>query len=283
VTSRQIERVRKVMVKAGHGGFARRALALARPAISLSARRAGRVKLAPGASKLGGAPDLPAGAKWPSWRRRPLAFLAQLNLEDLAGFSSCADLPREGLLQFFFDAQQRTWGFDPKDRGSWRVLLQTEIGKPARVPGVRPYPSCRLQLRETTTLISGYSFDYEKLRPTEAQHEAYGEALEAVEAELGDAPLHQLLGNEWPVQGEMEVECQLASNGLHCGDPAAYETRRARTLARSAGQWRLLLQLDTDEKAGMMWGDLGRLYFWITERALAARRFDECWMVLQSF
>src|SRR5690348_5450832 len=123
------------MVKAGHGGFARRALALARPALSFAARRAGRAKLAPGTSKLGGWPDLPAGAKWPSWRRRPLAFLAQLNLEELAAFPSCADLPRAGLLQFFYDARQRAWGFDPEDRGGWRVLLQTEIGKPARVAG----------------------------------------------------------------------------------------------------------------------------------------------------
>ena len=41
-----------------------------------------------------------------------------------------------------------------------------------------------------------------------------------------------------------------------------------------AADWRLLLQLDTDDEASMMWGDLGRLYFWITGDALRRRAFD---------
>jgi uncharacterized protein YwqG len=256
VTARQIERVRRALEKAGHGKFAKRALALARPALSIKTRRAGKVKLAPGTSRIGGAPDLLPGAKWPSWKRQP---------------------------QFFYDPEQRTWGFDPKDRGSWRVLLQKEIGKPARAPGVKPYPACRLAFEEVTTPVSGESFDYETLAPSEAQHEAYGEAMGAVEEELDGDTRHQLLGNAIPIQGDMQLECQLASNGLYCGDPSGYQTRRARKLAPAASRWRLLFQLDSDDRADMMWGDSGCLYFWITDEALGARRFNESWMVLQCF
>jgi uncharacterized protein YwqG len=32
---------------------------------------------------------------------------------------------------------------------------------------------------------------------------------------------------------------------------------------RDFANWRLLLQLDTDDAAGMKWGDVGTLYFWI--------------------
>lgn len=31
----------------------------------------------------------------------------------------------------------------------------------------------------------------------------------------------------------------------------------------------------------MMWGDLGRLYFWIRDDDLAARRFEKAWLILQ--
>ncbi len=31
----------------------------------------------------------------------------------------------------------------------------------------------------------------------------------------------------------------------------------------------------------MMWGDVGRIYFWITEDALAAADWQDCWLILQ--
>jgi uncharacterized protein YwqG len=39
--------------------------------------------------------------------------------------------------------------------------------------------------------------------------------------------------------------------------------------------------LDTDDDAGMMWGDGGMLYFWIRREDLEKSRFDRCWMILQ--
>jgi uncharacterized protein YwqG len=281
VNTKKLDRIRKALAKAGHAKFAERVLALARPGVSIATRRAPGAKLSPGTSRIGGAPDLPPGSEWPTWNRRPLAFLAQINLADVAGFPCCEVLPAEGLLQFFYDREQETWGFDPKDRGSWRVLLQTEIGKPAKAPGAEPYASCRLSFREVTTPVTTDSFDYEQLEPSEEEQEAYDEALEALEDDSGSDNLHQLLGNASPIQNDMQLECQLASNGVACGEPEAYESRAAKKLTPGASDWRLLFQLDSDDAAEMMWGDVGCLYFWITEKALKARRFDECWMVLQ--
>jgi uncharacterized protein YwqG len=31
----------------------------------------------------------------------------------------------------------------------------------------------------------------------------------------------------------------------------------------------------------MMWGDVGRIYFWLTDEDLRARRWEEAWLVLQ--
>jgi len=52
-------------------------------------------------------------------------------------------------------------------------------------------------------------------------------------------------------------------------------------LAPGADQWRMLLQIDSDENAMFEWGDCGQLFFWITEDALNRRAFDEVWMILQ--
>ena len=48
-----------------------------------------------------------------------------------------------------------------------------------------------------------------------------------------------------------------------------------------AKDWRLLLQMDSDDDLDVMWGDAGILYFWI--QADEARRgdFSNAWMILQ--
>ncbi len=54
-----------------------------------------------------------------------------------------------------------------------------------------------------------------------------------------------------------------------------------RPLARGVDEWLLLLQLDSDDNAGTMWGDAGMLYFWIRKADLAASRFERTWMTWQ--
>jgi len=79
----------------------------------------------------------------------------------------------------------------------------------------------------------------------------------------------------------MELESQLVSNGLYCGDETGYNDPRAAALAEGAADWVLLLQVDTDDDAGMMWGDCGLIYFWIRREDLARRDFSNVWMILQ--
>jgi uncharacterized protein YwqG len=53
-------------------------------------------------------------------------------------------------------------------------------------------------------------------------------------------------------------------------------------LARAA-EWQLVLQIDSDIRVGMEWGDAGRLYLCTREHDLAASRFDRCWIVMQCY
>lgn len=45
--------------------------------------------------------------------------------------------------------------------------------------------------------------------------------------------------------------------------------------------WQLLMQLDSEDEAGMMWGDVGKIYFTIREQDLKSLSFDKTWMSWQ--
>ncbi len=82
-----------------------------------------------GASKLGGAPDLPADVVWPEWDGKPLTFMAQINLTelDLGLFSEL--LPSTGVLSFFYEATSQPWGDTPHE-GAARVIYSNDSSTP---------------------------------------------------------------------------------------------------------------------------------------------------------
>jgi uncharacterized protein YwqG len=104
---------------------------------------------------------------------------------------------------------------------------------------------------------------------------------------LRDAPFlgmtkHQVAGFPSAVQNDsMELECQLASSGLYCGDGSGYNDPRRKALEAGAKDWRLLLQFDSDDDLNVMWGDVGMLYFWVREADAAAGDFRQPWLILQ--
>ncbi|MBV9707278.1 MAG: DUF1963 domain-containing protein, partial [Chloroflexi bacterium] len=79
-----------------------------------------------GASRLGGVPDLPTGIDWPQWKGLHQSFIAQIRLEDMRQYDVNGVLPCSGMLWFFYDAQQETFGADPADSGGWCVLFNDD-------------------------------------------------------------------------------------------------------------------------------------------------------------
>jgi uncharacterized protein YwqG len=111
--------------------------------------------------------------------------------------------------------------------------------------------------------------------PAEA---AYKELQERLVGGFGP-PQHRLLGHPETIQGSMELECQLASNGVA---GRSHRTARAKALKAGAADWQLLLQIDSENDGPQWcWGDFGRIYFWIKRQDLAALRFDDVWLMLQ--
>lgn len=224
---------------------------------------------------------MPNGSTWPTWNDEPLAFLCQINLASVNKLDVDHFLPSSGLLSFFYVADQSTWGFDPKDRGSWSVLYfaDTELYRtpwPEDLDGEAHYTTCSLDFGNGVTIPGWETKAVDELNLSDEEQDRLFEFADS----LGDAE-HHLLGHPQEIQGAMQLECQLASNGLYCGDESGYNDPRADELKSGESDWQLLLQIDSDDNADWMWGDCGRLYFWITSEDMKLHNFSNCWMVLQ--
>ena len=93
------------------------------------------------------------------------------------------------------------------------------------------------------------------------------------EQSASDTTQHQMFGHAQTVQNEMELECDF----IRRGEEMRWDLPQERFIA-AAGDWVLLLQVDTDdykEGPGWMWGDAGMVYFWIHRDDLTARAFDK--------
>lgn len=234
-------------------------------------------------SHLGGRPPQYPGFAWPERDGVPMGFLAHI---DLAPLQSIDWLPRAGRLLFFYDLATQPWGFDPKDRGAWAVIHVPDAGvfdgesaPPAGMPEQFALPKVPVAF---TPAESAAPWDHpatHRFNLTNRQSDALGDAQDAV---YGEHPRHQIGGHACPVQSsEMELQCQLVSHGLFCGDPSGYTDPRAESLKAGADDWRLLLQIDSDTDLDMMWGDVGMLYFWVREQEAKASDFSNCWVVMQ--
>jgi len=279
-----------LLAAAGLGGAAPALLPLLAPSLRLKAAAADgkpsvdEARLPPGASKLGGLPDLPAGTAWPEWDGVPLALVAQVHLDDLRAYPAAAALPGAGWLHFFYDARQQAFGDKPGDRGAWQVRYTpgeaaaglTRQAAPASLPAASRFKPCAVAWALDWTMPLQPSVLNPKLAWTPDEQSKYDAFIEQHFADRS-GPLHRLLGQADDIQDDMHLQCQLLSHGVSDEhDP------RAAALAAGALNWRLLLQVDSDAAAGMRWGSAGRLYFWVEQDALQARRFDNVWMAMQS-
>lgn len=254
---------------------------LLRSEIAIQPEDAADTEIKVGQSKIGGQPDLPKNQTWFKENNgKSLGFLAQINLSETRQFDKSNQLPSSGLLYFFYSAEQEAWGFDPKDKDKFKVfyfngditdLERTDF--PSDLPEHSKYKTCKLSFANSVSAPNWESDIVNGLLTSEEQ-DAYIELTV-------DGEITKLLGHSDNIQGTMEEECQLVTNGLYCGDPSGYNDPRAEGLKKDANQWILLFQIDSIDKAGMMWGDVGRVYFWIKKDDLEKKSFDKSWFVLQ--
>jgi uncharacterized protein YwqG len=206
---------------------------------------------------------------WARYKGRPLCCVAQLDLADIRSAGGPDWLPPDGRLLFFYELEAATWGLYTEDLGSFAVIHQTgprvAAVQPDDLPDEARFPAYPVGFEQAHSYPSEERLKVDWSRLNKASSKALEDALDAL---APPSPAHQIGGYPSPVQGDdMEAECERVS-------PRGRERG-------GVGDWRLLLQLDTDNDAGMMWGDVGSLYFWIREHHARAGDFSKVWLILQ--
>lgn len=259
-----------------------------------------------GRTRMGGVPLLDRATLWPTRNGRPLSLLALIDCAEVTALGA-VDLPRTGYVNFFYDflnfrdeVVNAEPGFDGFDglahtrTDGWRVIHSTSAATETEPPD-----EALLFLERTMTCShtaftiggeenAGYlpADDYPDEEPegpvlelparTRRRLYALSDAWESLPASPAGEPLHKIGGFPDWIQGPMWHHIQMSSNGIPL-DGDEPDPREA-ALLPSTPEWRLLLQLDTDDDLGWLWGDGGRLYFTIKENDLKKGDFSRTWL-----
>ncbi|MGE7890353.1 YwqG family protein [Bacillus cereus] len=211
--------------------------------------------IAIGSSKMGGVPDLPASFEYPKYKGNPLQFIAQFNLSDLQNVGMDHNLPKTGMLYFFSIENYFEEDVNPVEAG--RVLYYDvpveQLRKANEIQA--KYNQCAITFELTYKLP-------ELFIENEVDSDRFLQLLEELIPDNYDN--HQMFGEPFSVQEEVLYE-----TGEYMGvDPQ---------------QMTLLFQIDSDYKnCNMVWGELGMLYFSISNEDLKNRRFENTCCVLQT-
>ena len=244
----------------------------------------------PGSSRLGGLPDLRSGVEWPRNGKKPLSFVAQVNLAELPRVERADALPAEGLLSFFYDLAKMPWGEKPAEHAAIAVIFTppgAALGTAKRPKDlVAPDKYTNVDLEPTPvraetewTLPFVRTREFRAMGIEEAEVPSYMDHIYGAMSEVWpgeEEPYHRMFGHADANQGDMtrRLAYQLA------GKSKAIDSKPDPALEADAATFRLLLQIDTDEELGSHWGS-GRLFYWIREADLAARRFDRTFLQFQ--
>lgn len=258
----------------------------------------GKADLTPGATRFGGKPDVPKDFRWDYYegdgsdgevRKRPLSFIAQFNLEEMSKYDTEKLLPEKGLLSFFYEADSMCAGYDPKHKGCAKVYYFEDISKlepmdfPDEIEDYFRYPAMGIKARQEDSYQDYGDFLLQKDKMIECWDD-YDRAAKALKINVPDTS-SKLLG--WPdiIQDNMTVECELVDRGYYLGGSWNKVTPRDMQEAEQSSlkNWLLLFQLDsvTEDDFELMFGDCGRIYYYIKREDLEAGRFDKVWLIMQ--
>lgn len=239
-----------------------------------------------GASKIGGKPHLPANFNWPYYNevKLPLSFIAQINLEEIKKYDLDNKLPSKGMLYFFYELDTMTWGFDPKDKGSAKVIY-LDVEKDSLVETEFPYDLQKMFIvpeksLEFTSAINLPSFEEYGEIDTEMDWDEYEEVIQ--EFEIDNDTEFKLLGYADVIQNSMLEECEMVSRGIDCGGIVDLSFEMKKDINEKSQDWILLGQFGTiaDE---IMFGDCGCIYFYIRKQDLENLNFEDVHLCLQCF
>lgn len=251
-----------------------------KPEVRLNLRSTKDEEIAVGTTKIGGEPDLPKDVEWPKQNNgKHLAFLAQVNLSKISNPE--LNLPNEGILYFFYSEDQEFWGYSKENADDFRVIYSmSSIGlerrntpKTLTILENGMYQPCKVDFINSYSLPN-WEHEFVREQFIDIDNDPY------IDISSSGESITKLGGHSINVQGTMEYECEMVDRGLSWDNIPQTEKEQ---IDENQYQWKLLFQLDSEDNAEMMWGDSGRLYFWIKEKDLNNRNFEKTWLILQCY
>lgn len=221
----------------------------------------------------------------------PLAFIAQVDLGEARRAGAIdPDIPRAGRLLFFYDIDQMPGGYKPGDITGARITLDMtpaaglrRTPPPPELAPVLQAMSIRPQRCMLYGALSPPFYGSPDWTACELREKADEDMRVWWHDVTGEEHDHRVGGHPLQIQNDMQTECALVSQGLDLGTPGAWTSPAAERFKADAASWVLLLQIASDKRAGMMWGDMGNLYVWIHRDALRRRRFEEARVIFQCY
>jgi uncharacterized protein YwqG len=276
------------LIKANHlEQYAETIVSLLKPSIRLRTHPVkDEAELPIGHSKIGGRPDLPDGISWPLANHNPLEFIAQIRLDDVQPYDIEKYLPQSGILYCFYDGLQWLEG-EPFKGGRYRVyyldggnnaLTRTSPPPYTPHPDIRflLHPACTLSASleytlppfESSVIRRSFGWTWNDLETLGAEIDGYCNLCGQLSAWYPRGVKHRMLGYPDQIQGDIMFEAEQAAKGL---SPKEWQHPDFDAVSPD---WLLLLQVDSDPGASMMWGDVGNLYYCIKQDSLQKCQFD---------
>ena len=219
-------------------------------------------------SKFSGFPYFPKGLQYPTDTKGQAMFLlAQINFSETPKLEM---FPEKGILQFYISNGSDIYGAcfeNPARQNGFKVLFFPEVieddhllitefdflPKPDMLP-IENQSSLIFNLGYAPIPVVDYHFEPTILNiDSKSKYELFGKYKKVYEEyeKLFHSEGHKLGGYPYFTQN----------------DPREFETYRGE-------EYRLLFQMDTDDEAGIMWGDCGVANFFISEQDLENKNFS---------
>ncbi|MBQ3162540.1 MAG: DUF1963 domain-containing protein [Oscillospiraceae bacterium] len=216
-----------------------------------------------GHSKIGGMPDMPSEFEW--YRNEsgePLGFVMQINCEEIHSYDKDGIFPESGMLYFFYDLENQPWELCDDEQGAAVYYYNGDMDELAPLE----FPSDISE--ECIVEQCGLSFES---RPDVPCYEDYDDCDDW---EVYYASAVSALGFDPDEYGDIRFKL------------GGYSDIIQNSINEEFGEEYIqLCQLDTYENGNsyIMYGDGGRLYYYIKASDLANRKFDEIQIRLQCF
>lgn len=244
-------------------------------------------------SRIGGDPDLPSELEWPEDSEgRPMTFLAQLKLEDIAPHDLFQLMPVRGMLYFFigldepaYNIEHRVFFLHDHEIMETRRRISPEITSLEE-----KFTGYHIEARSSIELPNYAYVDYDQVEDEHHDFDAYEDLCFDLNGSTKN-DLAVMFGYPATQHGDCEYEAALM---LVTGKEYSYSPDEALDhikthLGNNSEQAEqevqntlLLLAIDSDDDVGFCWWDAGELQFFIRKEDLLAGNFSKTYCSLYS-